>query len=106
MDIEQLKLILEVVGEASRGAYIIAILWVLKTYFKTVAFVFILFYLIKKGLNLATSLTFISTLREIAGHDLSYNLYHGDKKDLMDLINKGKAYRKECEDQVDQPSQQ
>lgn len=60
MDIEQLKLILETVNAAGEGAYTIALLWLFKSYFETLAFAGVVIYALKVFNKLIRSINGLS----------------------------------------------
>ena len=72
MDIEQLKLILDTIGAAGEGAFVLGLLWFLKPYFLGTLFTGVFLYSLSKVINALSNIhkavAIINQIRRATGH--------------------------------------
>lgn len=105
MDIEQLKLILETVGEASDGASTIAMVWIFQGYFTAVLSACItvaVVYLITKMITgFISGIMFYNVLQSHIGVVPDLSLTDNEKRRITELLEDGKKYREEQDNKGD-----
>ena len=96
MDIEQLKLILETLGNAGEGAMMFALLWLGKNYLGMLLMFSLLFYIARFVSTFFLNIQFAYVAAREAGVTSSEPSYH-DKKYVLDIIQLGKEVEAEEE---------
>lgn len=90
MDIEQLRLIMEMVGSAGQGAFIIALLWVGENIILAIVWIMFITWFGKTIIvPLIARVSFVSQIKEVMG-------FHGDltskeKKEILDTLAKARG---------------
>ncbi len=93
MDIEQLKLILETVGEASEGASTIAMIYLLKGYFSSILSSGVILFVIHRVSKMVGGFFFYGVLQSHIGVTPDYQLVKSEKREILELLEDGKKYR-------------
>lgn len=89
MDIEQLRLILDLVRGAGEGAYVIALLWVLRDYFTFTVFMAVLCGGLRGGYLLIRNRSYAENFMEDIAAICKTDYLYGSRRELvLDCLRK------------------
>ena len=91
MNTEAFEQILQMVGQAGDGAFVLAIIYLGIPYFKTIVWMGVIYIIVTAVRRVIEAFTFLRKVADVVGHAVGADVYDTDRRKVLSAVNRAQA---------------